>query len=119
MRDTRFYVLRLIGRSTNPFIAAALSFCLSVFAGFAEEILFRGVILSGLTIVAGFPVALIMSSALFGSGDRYSMCEILSCRLFLHVAIYFKVGTKAHLLHRQKEKCILLRRIIRTLHMRT
>ena len=59
------------------------------------------------------------AAALFGSGDRYSMSEILSCRLFLHVAIYFKVGTKAHLLHRQKEKCILLRRIIRTLHMRT
>lgn len=66
VRDTRVYVLRIIGRNTSKSLAFFAALFLSAAAGISEEFLFRGVVLTSFQQVFGTSIAIFLSSALFG-----------------------------------------------------
>jgi len=65
-RDTRFFTLSLLGRPSNPAISALVALVISVAAGYAEEICFRGFLFNSLTHSFGAVSAAVATSALFG-----------------------------------------------------
>lgn len=65
-RDTKLYVLRLIGRNTKILPATIASVFISTGAAVAEETFFRGFLMQWLTSIFGLPLGLATSSALFG-----------------------------------------------------
>lgn len=66
-RDTKIYVLRLLGRSTKANVAFAVSAIISLNAGVAEELFFRGLIQQSIVNYTGDTlIALLSASALFG-----------------------------------------------------
>jgi membrane protease YdiL (CAAX protease family) len=65
--DTRFFTLRLIGRNTNWFKALSAATLVSGFAAVAEEVFFRGFLLTAAMALGMAPIfAGLLSSVLFG-----------------------------------------------------
>mmetsp|Transcript_18642 Transcript_18642/g.31263 ORF Transcript_18642/g.31263 Transcript_18642/m.31263 type:complete len:191 (-) Transcript_18642:897-1469(-) len=64
--NTRFLSLLLLGRASNSLIAFIAALVISVAAGYAEEICFRGFLFNSLTHSFGAVSAAVATSALFG-----------------------------------------------------
>lgn len=65
-RDTTVFSLRVIGRSTPTLAAAGIAALLSISAGLAEEVFFRGFIFDVILKFSNVPIAIIGSSIFFG-----------------------------------------------------
>ena len=67
-RDTKNYVINLVGRDTDVFTGLLLAVLLSLGAGFAEEVFFRGMLFQSILRATNDSdiAALIISSAVFG-----------------------------------------------------
>eukprot|EP00600_Ochromonadales_sp_CCMP1393_P006537 CAMPEP_0174954936 /NCGR_PEP_ID=MMETSP0004_2-20121128/705_1 /TAXON_ID=420556 /ORGANISM="Ochromonas sp., Strain CCMP1393" /LENGTH=287 /DNA_ID=CAMNT_0016202813 /DNA_START=1493 /DNA_END=2352 /DNA_ORIENTATION=+ len=64
-RDTRVFTLRILGRASNPLVAAVVALLISMAAGYSEEICFRGFLFDSLSQNFG-DVSAVASSVAFG-----------------------------------------------------
>mmetsp|Transcript_24778 Transcript_24778/g.41388 ORF Transcript_24778/g.41388 Transcript_24778/m.41388 type:complete len:377 (+) Transcript_24778:52-1182(+) len=65
-RDTRVFTLRILGRASNPLVAAVVALLISMAAGYSEEICFRGFLFDSLSQNFGDVSASVASSVAFG-----------------------------------------------------
>lgn len=80
-RDTKIFTLRVLGRGTQPLVAAGVALLLSLGAGFSEEVAFRGFIFLSLDQSVGQLFALLVSSIIFGFAHFpiYGSSTLLEC----------------------------------------
>lgn len=80
-RDTKIFTLRVLGRGTQPLVAAGVALLLSLTAGFSEEVAFRGFVFLSLDQSVGQISALIVSSVIFGFAHFpiYGSSTLLEC----------------------------------------
>jgi membrane protease YdiL (CAAX protease family) len=87
-RDSQAFSLFLLGRNTAFLKASLVAFLFSLSAGFAEEILFRGVLFQAVEQAFGLPLALLVSSIGFGLAHF----PIFSANMLLEASIGLAFG---------------------------
>lgn len=65
-RDTRIFVLRMLGYRSSIISSLVISLALALAAGFAEEVFFRSAIMRTIESVTTTPIAIIIQAAIFG-----------------------------------------------------